>query len=41
MNWMIAFIVAVVYLTVSMAFNAWAYSWVIWVGYAAYRLIAK
>ena len=41
MNWIIAIIVAVVYLTVSIVFNAWAYSWLIWVAYAIYRFIAK
>ena len=41
MNWIIAIIVAVVYLLVSSVFNAWAYTWVIWVAYAIYRLIVK
>ena len=27
MNWIIAIIVAIVYLTVSIVFKAWAYSW--------------
>lgn len=40
-NWIIAIIVAVVYLTISIAFNAWAYSWLIWVIYAIYRFIVK
>ena len=30
-NWVIAIIVAIVYLAVSIIFNAWAYSWLIWV----------
>ena len=38
MNWII---VAIVYLTVSIIFKAWAYSWLIWVVYAIYRFIAK
>ena len=37
-NWIIAIIVAVVYLTISIVFNAWSYSWFIWVIYAIYRL---
>ena len=41
MNWIIAIIVAVVYLLVSSVFNAWAYTWVIWVAYAIYRLVVK
>lgn len=41
MNWIIAIIVAVVYLSVSIAFQAWAYSWIIWVAYAIYRFIVK
>ena len=40
-NWIIAIIVAVIYLTVSIIFNAWAYSWLIWVAYAIYRSIVK
>ena len=38
MNWII---VAIVYLTVSIIFKAWAYSWLIWVVYAIYRFIVK
>ena len=41
MNWIIAIIVAIVYLTVSIVFNSWAYSWLIWVVYAIYRFIVK
>ncbi len=40
-NWIIAIIVAIVYLAVSIIFNAWAYSWLIWVAYAIYRFIVK
>lgn len=40
-NWVIAIIVTIVYLTVSIIFNAWAYSWLIWVAYAIYRFIVK
>ena len=40
-NWVIAIIVAIVYLTVSIIFNTWAYSWLIWVAYAIYRFIVK
>ena len=41
MNWLIAIIVAIVYLTVSLIFDIWAFSWLIWVVYAIYRFIAK
>ena len=41
MNWVIAIIVAIVYLMVSIIFQAWAYSWLIWVVYAIYRFIIK
>ena len=41
MNWVIAIIVAIVYLSISIRFDAWAYSWLIWVVYAIYRFIAK
>ena len=40
-NWVIAIIVAIVYLTVSIIFKSWTYSWLIWVAYAIYRFIAK
>ena len=40
-NWIIAIIVAVVYLIISIVFNTWAYSWLIWVAYAIYRFIVK
>lgn len=41
MNWIITIIVAIVYLTVSVVFKAWAYSWIIWFAYAIYRFIVK
>jgi len=41
MNWVIAIIVAIIYLAVSIIFDVWAYSWLIWVVYAIYRFIAK
>lgn len=41
MNWVIGNIVAIVYLTVSIIFKAWTYSWLIWVVYAIYRFIVK
>ena len=40
-NWVIAIIVAIVYLTVSIIFKVWAYSWLIWVAYAIYRFIVN
>lgn len=41
MNWVIAIIVTIVYLSISIIFDAWTYSWLIWVVYAIYRFIAK
>ena len=36
-NWIIAISVAIVYLSISIIFDIWAYSWIIWVGYSIYR----
>lgn len=41
MNWVIAIIIAIGYLTISIVFDAWTYSWIIWVIYAIYRFVAK
>ena len=41
MNWVIAIIIAIGYLTISIVFDAWAYSWLIWVIYAIYRFVVK
>lgn len=41
MNWIIAIIVAIGYLTISILFDAWTYSWLIWVIYAVYRSVSK
>lgn len=35
-NWIIAIAVAIIYLTVSILFDLWAFSWIIWVAYAIY-----
>ena len=40
-NWIIAISVAVVYLSISILFDIWVYSWIIWVGYSIYRFIKK
>lgn len=40
-NWIVAILVAAVYLTVSFVFNSWSYSWMIWIGYAVYRATSK
>lgn len=40
-NWIIAIAVAIVYLTVSILFDLWAFSWTIWIVYALYRFIFK
>ena len=41
MNWIIAIIIAIGYLTISIVFDAWTYSWIVWVIYAVYRFVAK
>ena len=41
MNWVIAIIIAIGYLTISIVFDTWTYSWIIWVIYAIYRFAAK
>ena len=41
MNWIIAILVAVLYLSISIIFNIWEYSWLIWVTYSIYRFIEK
>ena len=41
MNWVIAIIIAIGYLTISIVFDAWTYSWILWVIYAIYRFVAK
>lgn len=40
-NWVIAIIVVILYLSVSIIFDIWTYSWLIWVVYAIYRFIVK
>lgn len=40
-NWVIAVIVVILYLSVSIIFDIWTYSWLIWVVYAIYRFIVK
>ncbi len=40
-NWIIAIAVASVYLTISIFFDLWSLSWIIWVAYAIYRFIVK
>ena len=40
-NWIIAISVAIIYLTVSILFDLWAFSWIIWVAYAIYRFVVR
>lgn len=40
-NWIIVITVAIVYVSISIIFNVWAYSWLIWIAYAIYRFIVK
>lgn len=41
LNWIIAISVAIVYLSISIIFNIWTYSWIIWIFYSIYRFIIK
>ena len=36
-NWLIALCVAVFYVVISLVTHGWAWTWLIWVCYAAYR----
>lgn len=38
MNWVIAFVVAALYLTVSLITLKWQYTWIIWAVYCVYRI---
>ncbi|WP_413813335.1 WxxxWxxW domain-containing protein [Butyricicoccus pullicaecorum] len=38
---MIAISVAIIYLAVSILFDLWFFSWIIWVAYAIYRFIVR
>ena len=40
-NWIIAIAVAIIYITVSILFDLWAFSWIIWVAYAIYRFVVR
>ena len=40
-NWIIAIAVTIIYLTVSILFDLWAFSWIIWVAYEIYRFIVR
>ena len=40
-NWIIAIAVAIIYLAVSILFDLWAFSWIIWVAYAIYRFVVR
>lgn len=39
MNWVIAVVVAVLYVTVSLITLKWEYTWIIWAVYCAYRTV--
>ncbi len=41
MNWIIAFIVATIYITVSLPTQKWEYTWIIWLVYCVYRIIVE
>lgn len=38
-QWIIAICAATIYLIISLLFDVWAYSWIIWVVYGLYRLL--
>ena len=40
-NWIISLLIACIYLLISLIFNAWSYSWIIWFSYCGYRFINK
>ena len=39
MNWIIAIVVALLYITVSVISQKWRYTWIVWVVYCAYRTV--
>lgn len=41
MNWIIAFVVAAIYLAVSLITQKWEYTWIIWLIYCVYRIFAE
>jgi len=40
-HWLIALAVAIVYLALSLLLDGWAWTWLLWVAYAAYRFLKK
>lgn len=41
MNWIIAFVVAAIYLIVSLITQKWEYTWIIWLVYCVYRIFVE
>ena len=41
MNWIIAFVVAAIYLFVSLITQRWEYTWIIWLVYCVYRIFVE
>ena len=39
MNWIIAIVVALLYIAISLISQKWQYTWIIWVVYCAYRTV--
>ena len=39
MNWIIAIVVALLYIVISLISQKWQYTWIVWVVYCAYRTI--
>ena len=37
-NWVLTVIVAIAYILLSLEFDGWAFTWIIWVIYGVYRL---
>ncbi len=39
MNWIIAIVVALLYIVISLISQKWQYTWIVWVVYCAYRTV--
>ncbi|MCI9459994.1 MAG: helix-turn-helix domain-containing protein [Clostridia bacterium] len=39
MNWVIAVVVAILYIIISLVSQKWQYTWIVWIVYCAYRTV--
>ena len=39
MNWIIAIVVAFLYIIISLITQKWQYTWIVWAVYCAYRIV--